>query len=162
MAMASNPDLIDINTLDESIRKKLSALLDTMIPPNEELGIPGAGDQDIVLQIAKSIRAASLQRIVEGLEEIERSTQSKMKRSFSDLPQSEREQWFHEHELASHSLVRTIGSITLQSYYCDPRVLESLGAEPRAPFPQGFEVKQGDLSLLDPVRKRGVIYRDAN
>lgn len=160
--MASNPDLINIDAIDEELRKSLSALLDTMIPPNEELGAPGAGDEEIVLQIAKSIRAAALQRIVEGLEEIERSTQSKMKRSFSDLPQSEREQWFHEHELASHSLVRTIGSIALQNYYCDPRVLESLGAEPRAPFPQGFEVKQGDLSLLDPVRARGMIYRETN
>lgn len=160
--MASNPDLININSIDEELRKSLSALLDTMIPPNEELGVPGAGDEEIVLQTAKSIRAASLQRIVEGLEEIERSTQSKMKRSFSDLPQAEREQWFHEHDLASHSVVRTIGSLALQNYYSDPRVLESLGAEPRAPFPQGFEVKQGDLSLLDPVRARGVIYRETN
>ena len=160
--MASNPDLIDINTLDDSIRKKLSALLDTMIPPNEELGVPGAGDDQIVRQVAKSIRAASLPRIVDGLEEIERSTQSTLNRSFSDLSQEEREKWFQEHDLASHSLVRTIGSITLQNYYCDPRVLETLGVEPRPPFPQGFEVEQGDLSLLDPVRARGVMYRDAN
>ena len=160
--MASNPDLINIDAIDEEHRKRLSALLDTMIPPNEELGVPGAGDEEIVLQIAKSIRAASLQRIVEGLDEIERSTQSKMNRSFCDLPQAEREQWFHEHDLASHDLVRTLGSIALQSYYCDPRVLESLEVEPRPPFPQGFEVEQGDLSLLDPVRARGVLYRDAN
>ena len=80
-----------------------------------------------------------------GLEEIEQSTLVDLNRTFSDLTQEEREKWFHEHDLASHSVVRTIGSITLQNYYCDPRVLESLGAEPRAPFPQGFEVKQGDL-----------------
>lgn len=160
--MASNPDLIDSNSIDEKLRKRLSTLLDTMIPPNEELNIPGAGDEEIVSQIAKSIRSASLQRIVDGLEEIEQSTLSDLNRTFSDLTQEEREEWFNMHDLASHSVVRTIGSITLQSYYCDPRVLESLGAEPRAPFPQGFEVKQGDLSLLDPVRARGVIYRETN
>ncbi len=160
--MASNPDLIDINSIDEKLRKQLSALLDTMIPPNDELGVPGAGDEEIVSQVTKSIRSASLQRIVDGLEEIEQSTLVDLNRAFSDLTQEEREKWFHEHDLASHGVVRTIGSITLQSYYCDSRVLESLGAEPRAPFPQGFEVKQGDLSLLDPVRARGAIYRETN
>jgi hypothetical protein len=35
----------------------------------------------------------------------------------------------------------------------------SLGMEPRAPFPKGFEVEQGDWSLLDPVRARPKLYR---
>ena len=39
------------------------------------------------------------------------------------------------------------------------RVLESLGTPPRPPFPEGYEVDQGDWSLLDPVRNRGPIYR---
>ena len=51
--------------------------------------------------------------------------------------------------------------IILQCYYQDDRVMQSLGMEPRPPFPEGFEVEQGDWSLLDPVRGRPKLYRDA-
>jgi hypothetical protein len=33
--------------------------------------------------------------------------------------------------------------------------------EARPPYPKGYQVVQGDLSLLEPVRARGKIYRDA-
>jgi hypothetical protein len=51
--------------------------------------------------------------------------------------------------------------IVLQCYYRDDRVVRSLGMEPRPPFPKGFDVDQGDWSLLDPVRARPKLYRDA-
>ena len=51
--------------------------------------------------------------------------------------------------------------IILQCYYRDDRVMRSLGMEPRPPYPKGFEVEQGDWSLLDPVRARPKLYRDA-
>ena len=44
--------------------------------------------------------------------------------------------------------------------YRDDRVLRSLGMEPRPPFPKGFEVEQGDWSLLEPVKRRGKLYRE--
>jgi hypothetical protein len=50
--------------------------------------------------------------------------------------------------------------IILQCYYRDDRVMRSLGMEPRPLFPKGFEVEQGDWSLLDPVRARPTLYRD--
>jgi hypothetical protein len=43
----------------------------------------------------------------------------------------------------------------------DDRVMRSLGMEPRPPFPEGFEMGQGDWSLLDPVRARAKLYRDS-
>jgi hypothetical protein len=33
--------------------------------------------------------------------------------------------------------------------------------EARPPFPKGHEVEQGDWSLLDPVRMRPKLYREA-
>ncbi|MCY3884402.1 MAG: hypothetical protein OXG24_05730 [Gammaproteobacteria bacterium] len=158
--MPNNSEIISNVTIDEKVRLQLGALLDTMIPPNDYLGVPGAGDNEIVLQVVRSLRAASLQRIADALEELDQSTVGELNRTFSELPQHEREEWFGKHDLARHELVRIVGSVTLQCYYCDSRVLESLGVEPRPPFPKGFEVQQGDLSLLEPVRKRGPIYRD--
>jgi len=50
--------------------------------------------------------------------------------------------------------------IVLQCYYRDDRVMISLGMEPRAPFPKGHDLPQGDWALLDSVRKRGKIWRE--
>jgi len=50
--------------------------------------------------------------------------------------------------------------IVLQCYYRDDRVMRSLGLEVRPPFPKGFEVEQGDWSLLDLVRARPKLYRE--
>ncbi len=46
-------------------------------------------------------------------------------------------------------------------YYRDDRVMRSLDMELRPPFPGGFTVEQGDWSLLDPVRSRPKLWRDA-
>jgi hypothetical protein len=50
--------------------------------------------------------------------------------------------------------------IVLQCYYRDDRVMRSLGMEVRPPFPKGFELEQGDWSLLDPVRARRPFFRE--
>ena len=51
-------------------------------------------------------------------------------------------------ERAAATLVRVV----LQCYYRDDRVVRSLGLEPRAPFPKGYVLEEGDWSLLDPVK----------
>ena len=52
-------------------------------------------------------------------------------------------------------LIKTV----VQFYYQDDRVLKSLEIDPRPPYLLGHEVEQGDLSLLEPVRARGEIFR---
>jgi hypothetical protein len=51
--------------------------------------------------------------------------------------------------------------LVLHCYYRDDRVMISLGMEARPPFPKGYEVEQGDWSLLDPVRAMPKLWRDA-
>lgn len=160
--MPKPPDLIATETISEIHCKTLSALLDTMIPPDVGLAVPGAGDDKIVSQVVKSIRAASIQTIVDGLTDIERAADASTGRNFSDLNPQERERWFHGQALAKRDFVRILGTIAIQCYYCDPRVMKSLGMESRAPFPKGFRVEQGDWSLLDPVKVREKIYRDVS
>jgi hypothetical protein len=57
--------------------------------------------------------------------------------------------------------VTTLGRVILQCYYRDDRVVRSLGLEPRPPFPKGHTLEQGDWSLLDVVRTRPKLWRDA-
>ncbi len=60
---------------------------------------------------------------------------------------------------AGGAAVAALVRVVLLCYYRDDRVMHSLGQEPRAPFPKGHEVEQGDWSLLDPVRARPPIWR---
>ena len=62
-------------------------------------------------------------------------------------------------EIGGQSLMY-LSQIILQCYYRDDRVMRSLDMEVRPPFPKGFEVEQGDWSLLDPVRARPKLYRE--
>ncbi len=157
--MSDSQQLIATESLTDSHCLVLNSLLDTMIPPDSPLSIPGAGDPVIVERIVKSIRVGSLQQIAEGLNEVEALTHAASGRKFVECDQAEREECFHAHKLAQRDFVRTLGSIAIHCYYTDPRVMESLEMEPRPPFPKGFKVEQGDWSLLDPVRERPKIYR---
>jgi hypothetical protein len=49
--------------------------------------------------------------------------------------------------------------LVAQCYYRDARVMGSLEMQARPPFPEGFNVDQGDWSLLDPIRERPEFYR---
>jgi len=44
-------------------------------------------------------------------------------------------------------------------YYQDSRVHEAYGRRRGPPFPQGYEIIEGDWSLLDPVIERMPFYR---
>ena len=57
-------------------------------------------------------------------------------------------------------VVTALGHAVLQCYYRDDRVIRALGIEPRAPFPKGRVLEQGDWSLLDAVRGRPRMWRD--
>jgi hypothetical protein len=56
--------------------------------------------------------------------------------------------------------IAALGRAVLQCYYRDDRVMAALGLEPRAPFPKGHAIEDGDWSLLDAVRGRPRMWRD--
>ena len=59
------------------------------------------------------------------------------------------------------TFLRNLAMHTVTCYYQDDRVLAAIGLEARPPFPKGYEVVAGDTDLLEPVRRRGSIVRDA-
>jgi hypothetical protein len=81
--------------------------------------------------------------------------------SFGDLDAAGRERVVAAFRARGGATVTTLSRVILQCYYRDDRVLHSLGLEPRAPFPKGHTLEQGDWSLLDPVRARPKLWRDA-
>jgi hypothetical protein len=80
---------------------------------------------------------------------------------FADLAPAQREAVAARLRETAGQELTLLTRIILQCYYRDDRVMRSLDMEIRPPFPKGFEVPQGDWSLLDPVRKRPPFYRDA-
>lgn len=60
-------------------------------------------------------------------------------------------------KFAASMIVRSASALHKRN---SDRVLHAIGLEPRAPFPKGHIVEQGDWSLLDPVRTRPPFWRD--
>jgi hypothetical protein len=79
---------------------------------------------------------------------------------FADLDAARRESVAARLRETGGDALMYLSRIVLQCYYRDDRVMRSLGMEVRPPFPKGFEVEQGDWSLLDPVRARQPFFRE--
>ena len=49
---------------------------------------------------------------------------------------------------------------TYNGYYTDPRIVELLGLEVRPPQPLGHRVDQGNITLIENVKNRGIAFRE--
>ena len=136
--------------------RDLRCVAGMMIPASTEYDVPGADDDvifaDIVASIGRDLadirRAlATLQRLAGG--------------AFADLSPAAREAVAEEFRSMGGTPAAALSRCVLQCYYRDDRVVISLGLEARPPFPKGHTLEQGDWSLLDPVRARPKMWRDA-
>lgn len=142
--------------LQDAQRRALRRVAALMIPASEEHGVPGADDEAIFADIVRSLgRDADAVRAALGrLDELADGV-------FADRPDVEQRAAAQRLREGEPALAAALAAVVVRCYYRDDRVMRSLGMEPRPPFPKGFDVEQGDWSLLDPVRARGRIYRDA-
>ena len=111
-----------------------------LIPASTEYNVPGADDPTIFADILRSITTRDAPDIRATLTEL------------ASLPP--------DADPTTATNTAALGRLILHCYYRDDRVLRALGLEPRAPFPKGHTVEQGDWSLLDPVRARPPFWRD--
>ena len=132
----------------------LEAVLDAIIPRCDERGMPGAGEAGVADHINKAIlRSPELEPgIVAGL--------SALGSAFADRSPTERAQALVELSADQPGFVPGLLFHTYQGYYESPAILEALDLPPRPPHPKGYEMEPSDLSLLEPVRARGKLYRD--
>ena len=121
--------------------RDLADIAGAMIPASPERGMPGADDPLILADIARSV-GRDLPLVREALESF---------RAGQDI-----NDWYAK----AGRPAATLGRIVLSAYYRDDRVLLALGHEARAPFPKGYDVEQGDWSLLEAVKHRPPFWRD--
>ena len=137
-------------------RRSLQCLAEMMIPASAEYGVPSAGDDAIFGDILRSFgrdRGHAI-AVLQALDAMSGGP-------FADLDPQRRDAIAARLRETGGEALTYLSRIILQCYYRDDRVMRSLGMEPRPPYPKGFEVEQGDWSLLDPVRARPKLYRDA-
>ena len=135
-------------------RRSLQCLAEMIIPASAEFNVPGAGDDLVFADILRSF-GRDADHVVAALQKLDTLSNG----VFADLDESRRNEVAARLQQTGGDALKYLTRIILQCYYRDDRVMRSLGMEPRPPFPRGFEVEQGDWSLLDPVRARPKLYR---
>ncbi len=142
-------------TLSPEQTRDLQRLAGMMIPASGEYDVPAADDAVIFADILASL-GRDLAEMRTALDELATLAGG----TFAELDEA-RAAAVAGLFLASDShAIGVLGRQILLCYYRDDRVLRSLGMEPRAPFPEGHVVEQGDWSLLDAVRGRAQLWRD--
>jgi hypothetical protein len=99
--------------------------------------------------------------IQSGLHALASAARDRGAASFAALAPADRAAALEAIQTAEPAFVPTLVFHTFAHYYQAGAVVEGLGLEDRPPYPKGYEVEVGDLSLLDPVRARPKLYRDA-
>ena len=127
-----------------------------MVPASEEFALPGADDPAIFNDIMRS-----LGRDVGAVRDALTRLSTLAGGTSVELDDAGRQSVAGTFLASSAPEVTTLGLVILQCYYRDDRVMRSLGLEPRPPFPKGHTLEQGDWSLLDAVRGRPRLWRDA-
>jgi hypothetical protein len=148
------------NQLDASLSpaesRDLRCIAGMIIPADTEYGVPGADDDLIMADIAATM-GRDFGQVREALGVLAGMSGG----AFAALDAARREAVAEAFRARGGAALATLTRVVLQCYYRDDRVVRSLGFEPRAPFPQGHTLEQGDWSLLDPVRARPKMWRDA-
>jgi hypothetical protein len=137
-------------------RRDLRRLAAFMVPASAEYGVPGAADEAIFADIVRSLDrdANDVRKALAMLREIAGG-------DFAGLDAAKAEAAAMTLLGRAGPMITALGRAVLQCYYRDHRVLRALGLEPGPPFPQGRILEPGDWSLLDAVRGRPRMWRDA-
>jgi hypothetical protein len=141
--------------LSPSEQRDLCCIAGMMMPASEEFDVPGADDPAIFADIVRSL-GRDLGEVRAALAELTALAGG----AFADLDTGRAAAVAVEFHATGSASATVLGRVILQCYYRDDRVLRSVGHEPRAPFPKGHVLEQGDWSLLDVVRGRPKLWRD--
>ncbi len=142
--------------LSNAARDCLRCIAGHMIPASAAYGMPGADDPAIVAQMI-----ASLNRDFPVLRRALDAVNQAAGGALCALGTEEQSALLSRMRHDGTNQLSVVESVVARAYYRDERVLRAIGMDPRPPFPAGYAVEPGDLTLLDPVRSRGPIHRNA-
>ena len=146
--------------LGETERRIFDILLGMIVPVSADGRKPSAAEVDVLGYIVER-ESGMLPTLREELHAVDARAHAETGRAFLDLTAAEQQTVVAAARAEAPEFLRGLALCAVTSYYQDDRVLAALGMEARPPFPKGYEMPSGDLSLLAPVRGRGAIYREA-
>lgn len=149
--------------LSDAQERALTPVLDEVIPPTDDGRLPGAGALGVARYVSHALGATPDMEavIVRGLAALERIAGRQSPHGFAALGKDERMAALGEVLAEEPMFLGMVMFHTYVGYYRDPRVAAALGLAARPPHPEGFPVEPSDLAtLLEPVRRRGKLYRE--
>jgi len=159
----SSPPIASDGPIPAPERQILDRLLDLMIPASADGVMPGAGTLDLYRERGR-LTDTAVTALREGSRGLDALAQARFQIGFAGLDSEHAMTLVNEYRALAPEFFGVFVTQSAARYYQHDRVLLALGLEPRAPWPQGNQVAEGDWSLLDPVRERaaarGVIYRE--
>lgn len=158
--MASDELIGSDSPLTTEQRDVLAIVLDLIVPASADGRRPSAADVD-VLGYIRTAEPGTLANLGAELDRLDAEARERHGEGFAALDSEVRQAHVDDIRATEPGFMRTLAIQTVTCYYQDDRVLEAIGLEARPPFPKGYEVPSGDLTLLDPVRKRGRVWREA-
>jgi hypothetical protein len=139
----------------------LSHVLNRLIPATDDF--PGAGDLGVSGYVDTVVgRSTELRRLfAEGLTHIAMASQALQGQEFIALTEDQKDAVLRQVETLHPALFEALVQHTYSGYYSHPTVIRLLGLEVRPPQPRGYHLEPLDFTLLDNVKQRGPLYRQA-
>lgn len=139
----------------------LRAVLGMLVPPSPDGRMPGAAELAEVLRHVEEV-AAALPAVRDALATLESEAVARYGSEFAALDHGGLSTLLDEFAARHPAVLQRLGLEAVTCYYQQDAVVERLGLEARPPFPIGYQVLAGDLTLLKPVIARGKVYREAS
>lgn len=141
------------------MNKKLafSILLDTIIPPNIEIGIKGGSSIDLeeILGTKEyTIIADKFSSLI-----IETANENHI-RDLELLSIENLQKIIQKTKIKNFRFFNYIASLITEFYYLNKENRQALNLKTLPPFPEGNIIDDIDLTILEPVFNRGKIYRN--
>jgi hypothetical protein len=145
----------------EAQRPVVASMLNRIVPAGGEF--PGAGDLDVIGYLdAVIVQSADLKRLfAEGVARVEIASHTRHGRAFTELSGEQQDAILRGVESAAPEFFAALVLHTYSGYYSHPMVVRLLGSDVRPPQPRGYDLEPLDPRLLDRVRQRRPMYRDA-
>jgi hypothetical protein len=139
----------------------LAGILNRIVPAGGNF--PGAGDLGVVSYLDAVVgRVADLKRLfAQGLAQIAIASQAQYGREFVGLSDGQKDAVLHHVETTDPAFFEALVQHTYSGYYSNPTVIRLLGLEVWPPQPRGYHLEPFDLGLLDNIKQRGLLYRQA-
>jgi hypothetical protein len=147
--------------MDDATRAMVTDLLDLVVPPRPDGRLPGAGALGVAAHVAATVeKTPMLAPVVDyGLATLRDAAAARNPGGWPALAATEKAEVFAAFAATDQFFLPAFLFLAYSGYYQDRRVVEALGLEARPPHPTGYTIEPNDLGLLEPLRRRGKMYR---